>query len=285
MKTLSLAAHVAPYLPALKRYRNQIAALAALMFAASMSEGLGIGLFFPLIEYVQHGADFLSRPSARPVIAALAAIGMAPSVGAFIGIIFIVIATALAIKYGVNVVSARIYNPLMQDLREEAFSRIIGSHLFHFTAGSSAELVQVIENEVDYVGNAFTFAVIIAASALSIGVYATVALYVSWQLTLAVAALGALRYAISGHFVKKIHERGLEHGHLRTRMKGLLTAIHQGIDVIKSFGTEDQTFLIKFFSHDQEPDSQSLKVTNSQVNIPISLQPNRTPLPILLRLR
>ncbi len=236
----SLGAHAAPYFPALRRYLRRIAALAALMLGASMSEGLGIGLFFPLIEYVQHGADFLSRPSAQPVIKALHAIGLAPSVGTFVVMIFMVIALALVLKYGINVLSARIYNPLMQDLREEVFSRIIGSHLFHFTAGSSAELVQVIENEVDYVGNAFTFAVIIAASVLSIGVYASVALYVSWRLTLAVAALGALRYAISGFFVKKIHERGLEHGRLRTRMKGLLTAIHQGIDVIKSFGTEDQ---------------------------------------------
>jgi ABC-type multidrug transport system fused ATPase/permease subunit len=144
------------------------------------------------------------------------------------------------IKYGVSVVSAGVYEPLMKDLREEAFSRVIGSHLSHFTAGSSAELVQLIENEVDYVGNAVTFAATIAAAVLSIAVYGSVALYVSWRLTLAVAVLGGLRYAISGAFVKKIHAQGLEHGVLRTRLKSLLTAIHQGIDVIKTFGTEDQ---------------------------------------------
>jgi subfamily B ATP-binding cassette protein MsbA len=236
----SFAAHAAPYLPALKPYRARMAWLGALMLGAAATEGLGIGLFFPLIEYVQHGEAFLSGPSARHAVAALGAVGLAPSVGAFIALIFLVIAAALVIKYGVSVVSSRIYDPLMADLREEAFSRIIGSHLFHFTAGSSAELVQVIENEVDHVGNAFTFAVIIAASALSIAVYSAVAVYVSWRLTAAVAFLGILRYAISGYFVKKIHERGLEHGVLRTRLKVLLAAVHQGIDVIKSFGTEDQ---------------------------------------------
>lgn len=209
------------------------------MLGAAVTEGVGIGLFFPLIEYVQHGEAFLARPSAARAIAALGAVGIAPSVGAFIGLIFIVIAAALVIKYGVSTVSARVYEPLMKDLREEAFSRIIGSHLSHFTAGSSAELIQVIENEVDYVGNAFTFAVTIAASVLSIAVYSAVALYVSWKLAMAVAVLGGLRYAISGTFVKRIHERGLEHGVLRTRLKVLLTAIHQGIDVIKSFGTEE----------------------------------------------
>ena len=232
-------AQAAPYRPALKRYRKRIAALGALMLGAAMTEGLGVGLFFPLIEYVQHGADFMSRPSARPVVAAFAAVRLTPSVGAFIALIFLVIAAALILKYGVNRLSVRIYDPLMADLREEAFSRIIGSHLFHFTGGSSADLVQVIENEVDYVGTALTFAVIIAASTLSILVYGAVAVYVSWRLTLAVGILGALRYAVSGYFVKKIHERGLEHARLRTRMKVLLAAVHQGIDVIKSFGTED----------------------------------------------
>lgn len=235
----SFFAQAAPYLPALKPYRARIAWLGALMLGAAVTEGVGVGLFFPLIEYVQHGEAFLARPSAARAIAALGAVGIAPSVGAFIALIFIVIAVALIIKYGVSTVSARVYEPLMKDLREEAFSRIIGSHLSHFTAGSSAELIQVIENEVDYVGNAFTFAVTIAASVLSIAVYSGVALYVSWKLTAAVAVLGGLRYAISGAFVKKIHERGLEHGVLRTRLKVLLTAIHQGIDVIKSFGTEE----------------------------------------------
>ncbi len=240
MNPRQFVAHVSPYLGALKRYRARIMGLGALMLGASLSEGLGIGLFFPLIEYVQHGEAFLSRPAARPVITALGAVGLEPSVGAFITLIFIVILGALILKHGVSTVSARIYDPLMADLREEAFSRIISSHLFYFTAGSSAELAQVVESEVDYVGNAFTFAIIIAASSLSILVYASVALYVSWRLTLAVAVLGALRYAVSGQFVKQVHAHGLEHGRLRTEMKSLLTAVHQGIDVIKSFGTEEQ---------------------------------------------
>jgi len=236
----SFAAQAAPFLPALKPYRGRLAWLGALMLGAAATEGLGIGLFFPLIEYVQHGEAFMARPAAAPVLAAFDAAGVAPSVGAFIAMIFVVIAGALVIKYGVSVISASVYEPLMKDLREEAFSRVIGSHLSHFTAGSSAELVQLIENEVDYVGNAVTFAATIAAAVLSLGVYGSVALYVSWRLTLAVAVLGGLRYAISGAFVKRIHAQGLEHGLLRTRLKSLLTAIHQGIDVIKTFGTEDR---------------------------------------------
>ena len=231
---------IAPYLPALKHYRARIAALATAMLGASLTEGLGVGLFFPLIEYVQHGADFLSRPSAHRVVAALSAAGIAPSVGAFIALIFLVIVAALVFKYAVSVLSADIYNPLMRDLREKAFSRILSSHLFHFTSGSSAQLTQTIENEVDYVGNSFAYAATIAANTLSIVAYGSIAFYVSWKLTLIVAALGTLRYAVSGLLVRRLYLLGGEHGRLYMGLKSMLTGIHQGIDVIKSFGTEER---------------------------------------------
>ncbi len=134
------------------------------MLGASTLEGVGLGLFYPLLEYVQIGNAFLEHRSAKPVVAALAAIGVAPSVGAFIALIFLVIIAALVLKYGVFVLSARVYNPLMRDLRDEAFRRILSSHVFYFLGASSAQLSQIIDGEVDYVGSGFTYASVIASS-------------------------------------------------------------------------------------------------------------------------
>ena len=219
-------------------YHKRLGLLAVLMLGASTLEGVGIGLFFPLLEYVQNGNAFLQHRSAKPVVAALGWVGLAPSVGAFISVIFLVIVVALVCKYGVFTLSARVYNPVMRDLRDESFRRILSSHLFYFLGGSSAKLVQIVESEVDYVVYVLTYGAIAVASALSLIVFGFCALLISWQLTLFVGVLGGLRYAVTGIFIRRIQDHGEEYGHLRTRLKSHLNAIHQGIDVIKSFGTE-----------------------------------------------
>ncbi|MFI5363890.1 MAG: ABC transporter ATP-binding protein [Elusimicrobiota bacterium] len=233
-------AHARPYFPYLRRYRGRIAALAALMLGASTLEGVGIGLFYPLIQYMQDGPAFLSHGAGLIVARVLASVGLRPSVGAFIAAIFVVIASALLLKYWVFVTSARVYDPLMKDLRDEAFRRTLSSHIFVFTSGSSASLAQTLENEVDYVGHAFNFTALIAASGLSLAVYGACAVFVSWRLTVLVGVLGVLRYLVSGAFVSRIHAEGHEHGRLRVALKSRLTALHQGIDVVKSFGSEDR---------------------------------------------
>ncbi len=233
-----LASRARPFLPYLRRYRTKLIALAFFMLGASSLEGLGIGLFYPLIEYVQEGPAFLQHGAGRTAGRALAALGLAPSVGLFIAGIFVVIVAALVLKYCVFVLSSRIYNPLAKDIRDEAFRRILGSHFFVFTGGSSAEFTQTVETEADYVANACAFAALIVSCALSLAVYSLCALAISWRLTALVGLIGALRYAVSGLFVRRVHERGLENGAIRLSLKSLVTAVHQGIDVIKSFGAE-----------------------------------------------
>ena len=231
---------IRPYLPYLKRYRRRALALAALMLGASTLEGVGIGLFYPLIQYMQDGPAFFSHGAGSFVAGLLARAGAQPSVTMFIGAIFAVIVLALGLKYCVFVLSSRIYNPLMKDLRDAAFRRVLSSHFFVFTSGSSAALTQTLENEVDYVGHACNFSALIVASALSLSVYAACALYLSWKLTMLVGVLGGLRYAISGAFLVRIHDRGREQGSLRTLFKSRLIALHQGIDVVKNFGAEER---------------------------------------------
>ncbi|MBI2362216.1 MAG: ABC transporter ATP-binding protein, partial [Elusimicrobia bacterium] len=204
-----------PFLPHLRPYRARLLGLGALMAAASALEGVGIGLFYPLIQFVYDGPAFLASGVGLKAARALGALGLAPSVPAFIAVIFAVIVAALLVKYAVFVLSSRIYNPLMADLRREAFRRILSSHFFVFLGGSSASLAQTIETEVDYVGNAFNFLLVIASSLLSLAVYGACVVLVSWRLTLVVAALGALRYVVSGRFVKQVHRHGIENGALR----------------------------------------------------------------------
>jgi len=233
-------AELKPFLARLTPYHGRLRLLGLALLGSSLAEGAGIGLFYPLVEYVQHGDEFLGRESVKPVAAALRSVGLEPSVGAFIGLIFLTVLGTLALKRAAATLSARVYNPFMRDLRATAFRRVLSSHLFYFTSGSSAKLVQILEDEVEYAGQAVNFLVTGCAAALSLVVYGAFALAISWKLTAVVGALGALRWAVIGTMIKRTRALGEEDGVLRTALKAQVSAVHQGIDVVKTSGSEER---------------------------------------------
>ncbi|MBI4345737.1 MAG: ABC transporter ATP-binding protein [Elusimicrobia bacterium] len=230
---LILREHAAPY-------RGRLLGLSGLVLLASLGEGLGIGLFYPLLEYIQRGPDFLSSGAAARLASALALVGVVPSVGVFIVLIFLVICLTLTVKFLVSTGTAGLAERVMKDLRDRAFARLIRLHVFHFYATSSASLSQTLENEVEHIGQVLNFGMLLLAAALSILIYSGFLVALSWKLTALVAVLGALRYGVGGLFIRRTRMLGVEHGLLRERLKSILTSIHQGIDVVKSFGTEER---------------------------------------------
>ena len=229
-----------PLLERLRPHRSRLGALGAVMLGAGAAEGLGIGLFYPLIEYVEHGQAFLKRPSVRPLAAALRAVRIEPSVGVFVGLIFLVVVTTLVLKRAQSVLSSRVYNPFMRDIRAEAFRRVLSSHVFYFTAGSSAQLTRILEDEVEYAGQSLNFVIAGLAAALSLLVYGLFALALSWRLTMIIGGLGVLRWFVVGRAIRRTRTLGAEHGALRTRLKSQAVGVHQGIDVIKTSGAEER---------------------------------------------
>lgn len=221
-------------------YRGRLAVLAALMLLATLLEGVGVGLFFPLIEYIQAGEAISGNSTLRPLWEALRLLGQPPSAGLFIAVIFGVITAGLVVKCLVFNLSARIYNPLMKDLRDDAFRKILHSHLFHFYSTPSGSLIQTLDNEVENVGSSISFAVTILACVLSLAVYVSFIAALSWQLTLLMVAIAGARYLGSGYFIRWIRGLGEENSNLRTSLKSHLIGIHQGIDLVKSYGAEDR---------------------------------------------
>jgi subfamily B ATP-binding cassette protein MsbA len=223
--------------PFLRPYRARLAGLSVLLVASTLSEGVGIGLLLPLIGWIQKGEEFFRQ---SPWLTdALARLGLPVTAGSLIALVFSAIAATLTLKFAAFVASARVYNPLMKDLRDAAFGRAVGSHIFYFHSTTSGELTQVLENEVEYAGQAFNFVVVAAASAASLAFMGLLMLALSWKLTLAVTGLGAARYAVSSLFIRRIRLLGAEHGALKGLLKSAIISIHQGIEVVKAFGTED----------------------------------------------
>ncbi len=219
-------------------YRSRLAVLALLIVASTAFEGLGVGLFYPLVAYIQNGAAFLSQGPGLKVARTLSWAGLSPSVGLFVGLIFCVIAVATFLKWAVLVASERIYNPMMKSVRDLAFANILESHLSFFQGGSSAALVHALDDEVEHLGQSFNFLALLVTSAVAVLVYVGLLVWASWRLTLLVFAIAVARYAVSSFIIRRTRTLGQEHGVLKVRLKGLIAAIYQGIEVVKAFAAE-----------------------------------------------
>lgn len=219
-------------------YRWRLGALVLLVLGATLSEGIGVGLFYPLIVYIEKGSVFLQQGSGQRLARLLAVVGVAPSPATFIGLIFLAIVFTMTLKWAVLAASARIYIPLMKDLRDHAFAQILESRLSFFQAGSSANLTHTLDDEVENVGQSFNFAVLLATGSVAVVVYAAILVVVSWRLTALVAAIGAARYGVSSLVIRRMRALGEQYSGLRVRLKGSIVSVYQGIEVIKAFATE-----------------------------------------------
>jgi len=269
MSSPATAATLLAFRGYLAPYRRRLGALVGLVLLTTATEGLGVGLLYPLIEYIQMGDAYLARgASSAALVRVLGALGLTPSIGVFMGLIFTVIAASLVLRFALWMCSAWIFNPLAQALREDGFREVLDSHLFYFYSNSSGALINTLEAEPDYLAQSFNLLILSLTHAVSITLYVLLLLFVSWRLTLIVAALGLTRYLVSGLFIRRINAVGSEYGELRTRMKGYLIGIHQGIDVVKSCGTEERE---KSLFHTTSERITANAVAGSRVNAESSL--------------
>lgn len=243
-------------------YKKRLISIFALIFLGAIFEGVGIGLFFPLIEYVQKGDVFLADKKFRYLSSGMQYIGIQPTVGNFIWIIFFVIFISLALRYFIQVVSALTYNPIMKKIRDDGFDKMINSQMQYFHSISSGKLVSAFEKEVEYVGQSLNSLIQITVNAVYIIVYGTAIFFISLKLSLVIVGIAIVRYKVLGFFVKATRLVGKENTQIRGYLNSSLVGIYQGIDVVKSYATEDKE--IKRFSGTT---GNLLRNVNRMVNI------------------
>jgi len=206
--------------------------------SGAIFEGVGIGLFFPLIEYIQNGENFLEDGKFKYLVVGMKLLGIGPGVFSFILIIFSAIVARFAIVYFSNLMSVWTYNPIMKDIRDDGFKKIINSPMKYFHSISSGKMVSTLHTEASYVGQSINFASIIAVNMAFMLVYTLFAVFISWKLTLVIIFVAMIRYKALGVFIKNLRMLGKQITKLRAGLNSYLIGVYQGIDVIKSYATE-----------------------------------------------
>ncbi|MEW6614432.1 MAG: ABC transporter ATP-binding protein [Thermodesulfobacteriota bacterium] len=219
-------------------YKYRILILLVFIFLNTLIEGVGVGLFFPLIEYIQKGEAIVTDKKFMQIFRAIQFFGLEASVSNFIWAIFIVLLLSFLVFFITHNISARTYNPIMKAIRDEGFNRIINYPLPYFHSTSSGTTVNTLMLEVEHVGQSLNFLISMVIDSLSVLVYSLFLLLISWKLTLIIALAALARYLVSGIFIKKMRRLGKETMQVRRLLNKHLISIFQGIEVIKLYTAE-----------------------------------------------
>src|SRR5436190_18049075 len=226
--------------PLLRLHRWAFPAIVALGLLRSLSEGIGIGLFLPLLDVLV----VRSQPRARGHWLADAMDGVfqhvAPEHRLAIIVLCLfgaVLASAL-LAYLHGILFAWLDGNIGHYLRRGIFARLLSVNFGFIERDRSGRLLHVLGTDTWRTNDALKMLICVIITASTIAVYVGLLLLMSWRLTLLVAGALLLISSAVRVFTKGVREfaetatsSNAELGHLM--MEGV-----EGMRVIRAFGRE-----------------------------------------------
>lgn len=165
-------------------------ALPFLLLLAGFAEGVGLTMLLPLFIALNEDAARRSAAS-RAMLEALTALGLPATIGTLLGLLVVVIALKAGLLLLVMRHVAGAVVRIAQGFRVSLINALISARWSYFVEQPAGRLAAAIGGEAERAAEVFLHAARLVADTLQVAVFVCFALVVSWQLTLAAAAIGA----------------------------------------------------------------------------------------------
>jgi subfamily B ATP-binding cassette protein MsbA len=225
----------------LKPRRAAAIAIVVLGFLASLSEGIGIGLFIPFLQTLVPQAGMEGRGSflADLLGSLFSGIAAERQLG-FIGIaIFAAIVLKGALNFAHTAFSAYIIESLGHDLRTRLFDQVLTLDIRALDRLGKSRILNALMTESWRTTDALTLLLQIFVSAGTLGVYLTLLLLISWKLTAVVAVLLALLAVTIRVLTRRVQSFGSNITRANTDIASSMVDGVAGAEVIRGYGKED----------------------------------------------
>jgi ATP-binding cassette subfamily C protein len=220
------------------RWRSLLAI--TLLGLAGLMEGVGVVTLIPMLE-VAAGGDTPTGIS-RAIIGAVEAVGLEPSVGVLLGVVFGTILVKSALVWLAMTQVGKTMIHVVGQLRLRLLSAMLGARWRYFGTERSGVWANAISNEAVQSGAAFRQACEILAAVFPIGTYVALATLISWQTSLLALVAGSLLLVVLRGFVA-ITRRVAEQAVVLTKaLAGLTVDVVHGLKPIKAMARERLIF-------------------------------------------
>jgi ATP-binding cassette subfamily C protein len=211
----------------------------------SLTEGVGILLLIPTLQIA--GLNLMGQGRMQSYAAlideALRRMHLTPSLPVLL-IIFLVLISARTILLKLEtVVGSRVEQEIVVYLRERLHRAIVGADWLFLCRKKSADLVHALTSEVERVGTATVYALLLAGDVLVTGIYVIVAAALSLGVTLMVLGAGVLLAVILREKTRALQSSGAELSRANQLLYGAVIGHVQSLKSTKAYHAE---------SHDRE---------------------------------
>lgn len=218
---------------ALARFRD-LATLALLMTATSLTEGIGVLALVPVLTSLggmQHPSGLVGR--------LVDATGITLTLGGMLAVVLGLAVARTILVHIQTVTMSRTRNGLVDQLRVVIFSGVIRADLRWLAQSRASDFGNLLLTNVNHVGFGLTSVLALAAAAISGVAYLAASLLLSWKLALAALIGGATVLVLFASQRRRAFELGGALGGTRAAFHAFVHQGLAGVRLIKAFGAED----------------------------------------------
>lgn len=234
--------------------RRQLVAMAGLMVATGLTDGIGLAILVPLVESL-----FPQGGDAGWALRILDRTGL-PAVPETILILFLVIiGLRVALQHARDLMSQQLQLDATNRLRKRCLSAVLRAELHWLSARQHGTLITLLTNEVQRIGGGLQSLLGFFSSAVSIAAFLGVALVLSPGLTGLSVALGAVIFLILAPLRRRARALGGRQSRDSAALLGAVRDALHGLRVTRSLDAENRmedalsqridTLRATFFAH------------------------------------
>jgi subfamily B ATP-binding cassette protein MsbA len=227
-------------LPLLRLHRRGFPALMVLGLLQSLSEGVGIGLFLPLLDVLMGRGQ--SGPGGHWLAGVMNGLfrGVAPGhrLTAIVLCLFAAVVTTALLAYLHGILFAWLDGAIGHHLRAGIFAQLLAVNFGFIEQDRSGRLLNVLGTDTWRTSEALKMLVRMVVIASTIAVYVALLLLMSWRLTLLVGAILVLISMVVRTITNGVRGFGERATRLNAGLGDLMVEGLEGMRVIRAFGRE-----------------------------------------------
>ncbi len=207
------------------------------LLCAGIAEGLSLTTFIPLLSVATGNQE--ASGVGGVVVNTLNSLNIAPT----IGVMLIIIVVGMIIKSLILLLANRqtgfTVAHVATALRLELIEALLASNWQYYLKQPIGSLANAMSTEAYRAANGFEHSANVAALLVQVGVYSLVALFISWEATLACLMLGSLLLVVLHSLVRATRKAGLKQTHLLRELLSYLSDILGSVKSLKAMARDN----------------------------------------------
>ncbi len=217
---------------------HRVVALGLLMLVLSATEGIGLMLLVPLLEFVAGGLG--QNPIAAAIIRVLSFFGLPSDIRGLLSFFILLIVFRAGLQFLRERVSVVLRQELVDALRTNCLSNLLHAEWSWLAKQTRSDHVNLVMHEVSRIGAGLQSGIGLSATGTAVAAYLVTAFVISPEMTVLVAASGGMIYLLMTRLRRHAHALGQEQGQVNRAMMATVQESLSAIRLSKLLGNESR---------------------------------------------